>query len=103
MGPDFIRQRITELRIQKGVSEFKMSTDLGHSRSYIQHIAAGRTLPSLQEFLYICDYLEVSPSEFFSEELSDPILVRQAYKLICEFDEEDLLALIPMLSRIKKK
>lgn len=103
MEPDFIRQRITELRIKKGVSEFKMSSDLGHSRSYIQHIVAGRTLPSLQEFLYICDYLDVSPSEFFNENLSDPILVQKAYKLICEFDEEDLLALIPMLNRIKKK
>ena len=56
MELDFIRQRITELRLKKGVSEYKMSLDLGHSRSYIQHIVCGRSLPSIQELLYICDY-----------------------------------------------
>jgi len=35
MDTKFIRDRITQLRIQKGVSEYKMSYDLGHSRSYI--------------------------------------------------------------------
>ena len=33
MDTKFIRDRITQLRIQKGVSEYKMSYDLGHSRS----------------------------------------------------------------------
>lgn len=33
MEQDFIRERITNLRIQKGVSEYKMSLDLGHSCS----------------------------------------------------------------------
>ena len=35
MDTKFIRDRITQLRIQKGVSEYKMSYDLGHSRSYM--------------------------------------------------------------------
>jgi len=103
MEPDFIRQRITQLRIQKGVSEYKMSQDLGHNRSYIQHIVAGYSLPSLPEFLYICDYLDVTPSQFFDENLNNPILVQQAYKEICDFDEDELLALLPMLKLIKKK
>ena len=58
MELDFIRQRITELRLKKGVSEYKMSLDLGHSRSYIQHIVCGRSLPSIQELLY----MEVHPA-----------------------------------------
>lgn len=103
MEPDFIRQRITQLRIKKGVSEYKMSQDLGHNRSYIQHIVAGHSLPSLQEFLYICDYLEVTPSQFFDENLDNPILVHQAYKEICKYTEDELLALIPMLKLIQKK
>lgn len=32
----FLRDRITQLRLQKGVSEYQMSLDLGHSRGYIQ-------------------------------------------------------------------
>ena len=69
MDEQFIRDRITHLRMQKNVSEYKMSLDLGHSKSYIQSIASGRALPSMSEFLYICDYLDVSPKDFFDPEL----------------------------------
>lgn len=31
MTEDFVRNRITQLRLQKGVSEYQMSYDLGHS------------------------------------------------------------------------
>ena len=55
MNETFIRERITELRIQKNISEYKMSLDLGHSKSYIQSISSGKALPSMSEFLYICD------------------------------------------------
>ncbi len=51
MDEKFIRDRITELRINKGVSEYKMSLDLGHSRSYMQGISSGRSLPPMSEFL----------------------------------------------------
>lgn len=47
MDTTFIRDRITELRLQKGASEYKMSMDLGHSKSYIQSISSGKSLPSL--------------------------------------------------------
>ena len=43
MDTKFIRDRITQLRIQKGVSEYKMSYDLGHSRSYIYNISSGKS------------------------------------------------------------
>ena len=50
MNEKFIRERITELRIQKNISEYKMSLDLGHSKSYIQSISSGKALPSMSEF-----------------------------------------------------
>ncbi|MBQ3010790.1 MAG: helix-turn-helix transcriptional regulator [Oscillospiraceae bacterium] len=67
MEKDFIRKRITELRLARGISERKMSLDLGHSTSYIRSITNGRSLPSMSEFLYLCDYLKVTPEEFFNE------------------------------------
>ena len=56
-----IRNRLTQLRMKKGVSEYQMSLDLGHSKSYIQGISSGRALPPMSEFLVICDYLAISP------------------------------------------
>lgn len=76
MTDSFIRERITELRIKKGVSEYKMSTDLGHSKSYIQSITSGRALPSLSEFLYICEYLSVTPKDFSDKDSKRQIIVR---------------------------
>lgn len=38
MDEKFIRDRITQLRLQKGVSEYQMSYDLGHSRGYVYNI-----------------------------------------------------------------
>lgn len=67
MDAEFIRNRITQLRLQKGVSEYKMSYDLGHSRGYINNISSGKTLPSMAEFLSICDYFEITPSAFFAD------------------------------------
>lgn len=48
---EFVRQRITQLRLQKGVSEMQMSYDLGHSRSYINNITVRKSLPSMGSFL----------------------------------------------------
>ena len=45
MDIDFIRKRITELRVARDISEYKISTDLGFSKGYIQSITSGRCSP----------------------------------------------------------
>lgn len=62
---DFIRSRITELRLQKGVSEHRMSLDLDKSGSYIRGITNGLSLPSVRELLRIMAYFNVTPTDFF--------------------------------------
>lgn len=103
MNDKFIRDRISILRTKKGISEYKMSLDLGHSKSYVQSISAGRALPSLSEFLYICEYLGVSPKEFFDEETKDPQLVRELYNISLSLEKEDLEVLLTMAKRLKEK
>ena len=61
---DFVRERITQLRLQKGMSEYQMSYDLGHSRGYIYNISSGKALPPLKEFFAICDYFGITRSNF---------------------------------------
>lgn len=103
MDEQFIRDRITHLRMQKNVSEYKMSLDLGHSKSYIQSIASGRALPSMSEFLYICDYLDVSSKDFFDPELKDPVLLEQAVSSMKELSNPDLRLLISIIDRLNVK
>ena len=70
----FVRSRITELRINKGVSEHRMSLDLDKSGSYIRSITCGSALPSLRELFNIIDYFGMTPVEFFAplENLDSP-------------------------------
>jgi transcriptional regulator with XRE-family HTH domain len=68
----FIRKRITELRLQMGVAEYRMSKDLGHAKGYINNIAAGNSMPAVTELLKIIDYLGVTPKEFFDTEAGVP-------------------------------
>lgn len=62
----YLRERITELRGQKNVSEHRLSLELGKSGSYIRSITSGATMPSMKELFKIMLYFGVSPSEFFS-------------------------------------
>ena len=82
MDEAFIRSRITELRLKKGVSEYQMSLDLGQNRSYIQAISSGRALPSMKQFLNICEYFEITPLQFFDSEEVNPQLMKKLAKLL---------------------
>lgn len=84
-----IRERITKLRLERNLSEMKMSLELGHSESYINHIASGRASPSLQGILNICEYLEIEPSELFEDRVPRPV-ERELRKVMADLSEEDL-------------
>ena len=97
----FIRDRITKLRLNKNVSEYRMSLDLGHSDSYIRNITSGKALPSMSEFLYICEYFNISPKEFFDQESKNPELINELVSISNGLSNDDLLVLISMAKRMK--
>lgn len=103
MTEEFIRNRITTLRMQKNVSEYKMSLDLGHNKSYIQAISSGRAMPSMSEFLYICDYFGITPQQFFDEAQENPELINKTTDILCRLDESDLRLIISVAERLVKK
>lgn len=103
MDVEFVRERITQLRIQKGVSEYKMSYDLGHSRGYINNISSGKTLPSMTEFFAICDYFDISPAEFFDTKTQNPKLAQSVISSLEQLDESDLELTLLNIKRLSKK
>lgn len=103
MDETFVRNRITELRTKKGVSEYRMSMDLGHSKTYIQSISSGRSMPSFSEFLYICEYLGVTPREFFDADTEEPQLVTRLNAVAKTLSSVDLAALVNMAERLADK
>ena len=99
---EFVRNRITQLRLNRGISEYQLSYDLGHSRSYINNISSGKSLPSLNEFFAICDYFNITPVEFFDSDHSDPELLVKATEEIKTLDENDLLMILTLIKRLKR-
>ena len=81
---EWFYKRVAELRIQKGVSARDMSLSLGQSESYINKIENKRTLPSFTGFLYICEYFELTPQEFFNTNTESP---QQMKELIREMEK----------------
>lgn len=99
---DFVRNRITQLRLNKGLSEYQLSYDLGHSRGYINNISSGKSLPSMSEFFVICDYFNITPIEFFDTKHSNPELLSKAIEELQTLNDDDMLLMLTLIKRIKK-
>lgn len=102
MYEDFVRERITQLRLKKGVSEYQMSYDLGHSRGYVYNISSGKALPPLKEFFAICDYFEITPQQFFDDATPNPELIQKAVEGMNQLTESDMLMLLGFINRMLK-
>lgn len=74
---EWFPKRVAELRTQKGVSARDMSLSLGQSESYVNKIENKRTMPSMAGFLYICEYFEITPQEFFNVNTLSPQKARE--------------------------
>ena len=86
----FLRSRISELLAQRGVSEHKLSLELGKGGSYIRAITNGLTLPSVKELFNIIAYFEISPAVFF-EGLEDKASLRSELReKLREMDDDSL-------------
>lgn len=85
--------RLRYLRNKKKISAREMSIALGQNVNYINLIENEKRFPSLQGFFSICDYLGLSPAEFFdSENFSTGTIEKRASS-----EKEELISLIEAL------
>lgn len=94
-------KRLAELRILKGVSARDMSLSIGQSENYINAIENGRNFPSMQVFFYICDYLGVTPSEFFNMDSAAPALASSVKEKLDGLNGEQLALIDKMIDNMK--
>lgn len=99
---EFIKERITHLRLNRHLSEYQLSLDLGHNRTYIQAISSGKALPSMKEFLKICDYFELTPAQFFDDSEQHGELINKALEGMKTLNYDDLTLLIDIIERFNK-
>ena len=90
MYEDFIPMRLAMLRTGKGVSARDMSLSLGQANNYINNIENRKSLPSMQSFFYICEYLGVTPMEFFDDGDPYPAELSQLVTYLKKLDAAEL-------------
>lgn len=87
--------------MRKGVSARDMSLSIGQSPGYINNIENGVNYPSVAVFFYICDYLDVTPKEFFDTDTANPVRVRALVDAAARLDDRQLEHLIAIAEGLK--
>lgn len=82
--------RLAELRTKKGVSARDMSLSIGQNPGYINNIETGKALPSMSAFFFICDFLGITPKEFFDTDSKDPEELRTLTENLKKLDPNQL-------------
>ena len=103
MYEDFIPERLAKLRMQKGVSARDMSLSLGQANNYINNIENKKTLPAMQSFFYICEYLGVTPQEFFDEGNPYPETLKEFIAEAKQLDEKSMAYILGIMKEMKSK
>ena len=95
--------RLAELRNQKKVSARDMSLSIGQNPGYINNIESGKALPSMTAFFYICEYLGVSPQEFFDTDLKRPVDLQQLVENLKKLTPGQLNCISALVDELIKK
>jgi len=103
MYKEFLAQRLYELRNKKGVSAQSMSLDIGQNHSYINFIENNKSLPSMEAFFFICEYLNITPKEFFDEESENPAMINDIVKDLKHLDAVQLETIAALIKTMIKK
>ena len=94
--------RLAQLREKKGVSARDMSLSMGQNPGYINNIESGKSMPSLTGIFYICDYLGITPSEFFDMEVQNPTKLNEIIENLKRLDDRQLDTIAMLIKDIVK-
>ena len=110
---DFVPERLAKLRMQKGVSARDMSLSLGQANNYINNVENKnnyinnvenkKTLPSMQSFFYICEYLGVTPQEFFDEGNPNPTALNEFIAEAKKLDSKTMSYILGIMKELNSK
>lgn len=103
MDHEAFSYRLTQLRQQKNISARDMSLSLGQNPGYINTIENGKAYPTMTNFFYICEYLGITPEEFFDTKNKYPEKLNRLIFLLYKLSDSQLEALIRIAEEFEKK
>ena len=103
MYDEIFADKLSKLRIHRGVSARNMSLSLGQSADYINKIENKKLFPSMQVFFNMCEYLEITPSDFFNMDLKNPKLTNDLIENIGKLDDESKKIILDLTKKLNTK
>lgn len=103
MNEEQFSNRLSQLRLQKGVSARDMSLSIGQNAGYINNIENGKALPSMSNFFLICDYLGITPCDFFSDDVQCPNEINEITELLNRLTDHQLYAVKMIVHELVKR
>lgn len=94
--------RLAQLRTKKDVSARDMSLSIGQNPGYIYNIEAGKSNPSLPGILYICDYLGITPAEFFDIDSTNPAKLKDLIEDLKHLNDKQLTMIAELVKEIRR-
>ena len=82
--------RLAELRQKQGVSARDMSQSMEQNVNYINSIEHGKITPSMKAFFGICEFLNITPKDFFDVGNSQPERLNALIEVLKLLDDESL-------------
>ena len=103
INEDNFAERLTQLREDKQVSAREMSLALGQNCSYINRIENKKAFPSMQCFFYICEYLQITPQEFFDDKSQSPHTLNELMDSLKSLSPKQLDLINNIVNEFQKK
>lgn len=99
-----IGKRIRKRRLEKGFTQDRLSELVGVGASHMSHMESGKTVPSMEVFISLCNVLECSADELLCREVvvAQPIMENWLIDLIADCDDVEMKVLTDILVAAKQ-
>ncbi|MEE0435913.1 MAG: helix-turn-helix transcriptional regulator [Peptococcaceae bacterium] len=98
---DLFIRRLTELRMQKGISAREMSLSLGRSESLVNQIENHKIMPSMSLFFQICIFFQIHPKDFFNDKVEYPSLLDHLWQVVSDMSSQQMKSLLSFLESMQ--
>ena len=98
-----IGQRIKQKRVERGMTQEKLSECVGIGPSHMSHIESGTTVPSFEVFVALLNALDCSADEILCKELrtARPIVNSWLADLVSDCDPAEIRILSDTVTALK--
>lgn len=98
-------KRIRTVREELKISASQLGLGMDAGPGYISGIERGRSYPSMEKFLKMCDCMYISPAWIFDTDSDNPLMLsrlEQYFKFLSDEEKTAVLDMVRMLARNKE-